>query len=279
MVSEEQIREWHETGGLLLRGLFQDSEVESLAQHFEAMRTSMAADAKKKPLRDEEYAIGDPLLEYPRILQPHHRDSVALDWLLDSRLNHCMTAFLGATPYAVQTMFYFKPPLSRGQALHQDQFYLRVKPGTCLAAWMAIDASDEENGCLRVVTGSHNWPILCTTEADLTTSFTDIAVELPRGTEAKPILMDPGDVYFFNGWLVHGSEPNHSPDRFRRTMIGHYIVGEAEEVFEWYNPIYTFDRKIVRLENAPAGGKCGAWVDGDGVPQLEMQPEVRINQI
>ena len=59
----------------------------------------------------------------------------------------------------------------------------------------------------------------------------------------------------------------------------HYIVGEAEEVFEWYNPIYSFDREIVRLKDSPAGGKCGVWVDSKGTPQLEMQPEVRINQM
>ena len=39
---------------------------------------------------------------------------------------------LGREPYAAQTMFYFKPPGARGQALHQDQTPLRVQPGTCL---------------------------------------------------------------------------------------------------------------------------------------------------
>ncbi|HRJ41757.1 MAG: phytanoyl-CoA dioxygenase family protein [Caldilineaceae bacterium] len=57
-----------------------------------------------------------------------------------------MTALLGAEPYAVQTMFYFKPAGARGQALHQDQYYLRAQLGTCMAAWMAVDDCDEENG-------------------------------------------------------------------------------------------------------------------------------------
>jgi len=37
---------------------------------------------------------------------------------------------------------------SRGQAFHQDNFYLRVKPGTCVAAWVAVDDADEENGSI-----------------------------------------------------------------------------------------------------------------------------------
>ena len=49
--------------------------------------------------------------------------------MIDARLNKWMTSILGREPYAVQTMFYFKPPGARGQALHQDQFYLRVDPG------------------------------------------------------------------------------------------------------------------------------------------------------
>ena len=91
--------------------------------------------------------------------------------------------------------------------------------------------------------------------------------------------MKPGDVFFFNGWLVHGSLPNKSRDRFRRSMIGHYIVGKAKECFEWYKPIYTFNGEVIKMKDASAGGKCGVWVDHDGAPNLEMRPEVRINKI
>ena len=80
----------------------------------------------------------DPLATYPRIMQPHRWDETSLQWLIDLRLNDWLTNLLGQEPYAVQTMFYFKPPGARGQALHQDQFYLRVDPGTCVAAWMAV---------------------------------------------------------------------------------------------------------------------------------------------
>ena len=67
-------------------------------------------------------------------MQPHRQDEASLKWLIDERLNTAMTGLLGREPFAVQTMFYFKPPGARGQALHQDQYYLRVQPGTCIAA-------------------------------------------------------------------------------------------------------------------------------------------------
>ena len=171
----------------------------------------------------------DPLKRYPRMAQMHRWDEASLQWMIDPRIDRVMTALLGRSPYAVQTMIYFKPPGSRGQALHQDNFYLKADPGTCVAAWMALDRVDRANGCLEVVPGSHRWPILCTEKADTTVSFTDITVPLPEPDAAVPVEMEPGDVLFFHGALVHGSAPNITTDRFRRALIGHYIQGEAEQ--------------------------------------------------
>ena len=121
------------------------------------------------------------------MIHMHRWDEVALDWLLEPRLAHSLTSLLdGLEPFAVQTMLYFKPPGARGQAVHQDQYYLRVEPGTCIAAWMALDLCDEENGCLEVVPGSHDWPVLCTIGADISESFTDITVPLPDVQSSSP---------------------------------------------------------------------------------------------
>src|SRR5438045_6457150 len=170
------------------------------------------------------------------MIHRHRWDEMSLKWLLDSRLGEAMTTLLGREPYAVQTMLYFKPAGARGQPLHQDQFYLRVQPGTCMAAWLALDPCDEENGCMQIVPGSHKLPVLCTEGADTSVSFTDVTVPIPEGTPVQPVLMQPGDVLFFQGSVIHGSYPNRSKDRFRRALIGHYIAGEASQVGGIYQP-------------------------------------------
>ena len=38
MLSVSQITEWQDTGGLLVQGLFSNSEVSSIAKHFDKMR-------------------------------------------------------------------------------------------------------------------------------------------------------------------------------------------------------------------------------------------------
>ncbi len=271
--SQEDIEFFQTNGYVVVRGLFSKEEIEFYKTHFEEIR-------QKETVRqfvdfgEPDFEKMDPLKVYPRIMQPHRRDEASLNWLTDERLNRAMTSFLGEEPFAVQTMFYFKPPGARGQALHQDQYYLRVQPGTCIAAWMAVDDCTADNGCLRVVPGSHDWPLLCLTEADTEASFTDVTVELPEGVSDMPVEMEAGDVLFFNGQIVHGSLPNSTTDQFRRSLIGHYIVGEAEKVYEWYHPVLRMDGTAVEMGTSEVGGTCGVWVDTEGNQALELQTEI-----
>ena len=162
-------------------------------------------------------------------------------------------------------MLYFKPPGSRGQALHQDEYYLRARPGTSIAAWMALEPIDEANGCLQVVPDTQNLPLVCPEAADESESFTTIAIPLPPGLKPTPICMEPGDVLFFNGQIIHGSFPNSTTDRFRRSLVGHYIEGHAVEVMAFDRPVLRMDGTIYEeIQDSPTGGECGVWVDQDG---------------
>ena len=134
----------------MVRGLFAAEEVEQLRDHYMGLRRRGSYDGDVVGVQADGR---DPLRRYPRMAQMHRWDELSLQWMIDDRLDEVMTGLLGRSPYAVQTMIYFKPPGSRGQALHQDNFYLKAEPGTCVAAWMALDKVDVENGCLEVVPG------------------------------------------------------------------------------------------------------------------------------
>ena len=247
-----------------MNGLFAPDEVERVKTRF------MALNGEGHGFESDSATLlgdHDPLKKYPRIVHPHRFDQLALDWLLDKRLRAWTTALLGREPYAAQTMFYFKPPGARGQALHQDQRSLRVRPGTCLAAWMAVDDCDEENGCLQIVPGTQDLPQLCMVDADLSQSFSSRQVPLPPGSQPMPLPMRSGDVLFFNGQVIHGSFPNTSRTRFRRSMIAHYVVGEAEKVAGFYHPLLDFDGAPVDLRISEMGGPCGVF---DADDELQM---------
>ncbi len=266
------VRAYKERGHLTVSGLFSDAEVTRFRQHYMHMRHSGSYPGDFSGARAEDSK--DPLKKYPRLIHMHRWDQLSLDWLLDARLAAVFRQLLGREPLAVQTMLYFKPAGARGQALHQDQYYLRVQPGTCIAAWMALDDCDEENGCLQVVPGSHKLPLLCPVDADTSQSFTDVTVPLAADMQPEPVLMRAGDVFFFNGQLIHGSFPNRSESRFRRALIGHYIDGAADQVASYYHPALRFDGSQVALDVSEAGGKCGVWVDANGSEVLEMAGEL-----
>jgi phytanoyl-CoA hydroxylase len=121
------------------------------------------------------------------------------------------------------------------------------------------------------VPGSHELPVLCTIPADTSKSFTNVTVPIPADMSAASVIMQAGDVLFFNGQLIHGSLPNISQTRFRRALITHYIVGEAQQVSHFYNPALRFDGSEVTLDASEDGSECGVWVEKDGKPGVEMQ--------
>ncbi len=267
--------EFRETGYAVAPGLFSPEEVERYKAHYMAMRATGPF-----PGDDAGVDLGnaaDPLKRYPRLIHMHRHDALSMEWLIEPRINALLTEITGHEPLAVQTMLYFKPAGARGQALHQDNFYLKVKGSTCVAAWLALDDCDEENGCMMVVPGSQDLPILCITKADVKASFTDIAVPIPEGMEVRPVGMKAGDVLFFNGSLIHGSYPNVSEDRFRRSLIGHYMVGDGEAIGEWYRPVYDMRGDEVEVAVNPGGSRCGVWTDADAGPRVEMVEKDSVN--
>ena len=264
--------EYERDGYAVARGLFSEGEVAALREHYMTLR---GQGTYPGDFDGVDITSADPLKRFPRMIHMHRWDEASLHWLLDSRLDARLTELLGASPFAVQTMLYFKPAGARGQALHQDQFYLRVQPGTCMAAWLALDDCDQENGCMQVVPGTHELPVLCTQKADTATSFTDVTVPLPEGVAPVPVTMTAGDVLFFNGSLIHGSFPNTSENRFRRALIGHYAVAEAEKLGGFYHPILRMDGTEVTLGQSEGGGPCGLWAKDDAGHSVVTLAEAR----
>jgi len=267
MLTPELEQFYAANGYVVVPALFSAAELERYRAHYMALRRfSHEGDTAGVAANIEQ----DTNQQYPRMIHMHRWDDLSLQWLLDERLRVCLTGLLGREPFAVQTMLYYKPPGARGQALHQDQFYLKVQPGTCMAAWLALDDCDEANGCMQLVPGSHKWDVLCTQPADTTLSFTDVTVPLPPGVNPALVLMRAGDVLFFHGSTVHGSYPNTTPDRFRRALIGHYIDGAAEQVGQYYQPALRMNgQRLSNLGVSQGGGACGVWVEQDGAPIIE----------
>ncbi|HEX8834768.1 MAG TPA: phytanoyl-CoA dioxygenase family protein [Abditibacteriaceae bacterium] len=255
-LSATELEQFHRDGFLVVRGLLSHDEALTWREHYMALHALGPVEGYFSPKPLEEIN-GDMLRAYPRMLHPHRWDETSRRYLLDARFEAVLTALFGEEPVAAQSMFYFKPPGARGQALHQDDFYLKTSPGHCMAAWLSLDDTDSQNGGLFVVPGSHKLPILCPHAADLRKSFTIEELDVPQGMEVVPVNLETGDCLFFNGAVIHGSEPNVTQDRFRRSLILHFVPRSTAAMSQWFSPLVRFSGEEIHCADAETGGPCG----------------------
>ncbi len=243
-----------EVGFCIVAGCFSPEEVEEVRAFFQ-QGTALATHRSGFDKDQVAGRQGEALQKWPRFLHPHRDHELALRYLLHPRVRTVLRTLFGTEPLAAQSMYYFKAPGAGGQQLHQDNLYLQAEPHTCIAAWTAIDAIDQANGGLMLVPGTHRLDLDCRTDDKGQAHGRN--VRLPEGARAVCAHMQPGDTLFFNGQIIHGSGPNRTPDRFRRSFIGHYISGTCEKVAGFYHPILDFEGRTVSIAHNGEGGPCG----------------------
>ena len=256
-------------GVILIRSLLSDEEITRVRHVF-----TKQVETDPSLNYDDGVPEEDALKQYPRFVHPHRHTEIeagrlAKDLLLDRRFYDIVEELIGPA-YAAQTMFFFKPPSARGQALHQDNWFVQAHPETCVAAWIAVDDTDDENGGLRIIPGTHTEKVICHGRfGDASESFVDWQVPTAPHMQVVKTEMKAGDVLFFHGSLVHGSMPNRS-NRFRRSLIFHYIPQESKEVAKFYLPLLTPDGRDVDMSISPIGGPCGNGAIG--APEEGVSP-------
>lgn len=259
-LTDEQIRQYHEDGYLLIKAHFTPEEVAEIIHEADTLDASGGKPGLYEPNKENP---SEQLARYPRIMHPNRSEAWARHYMLHPKTRDVLRQIFETEPLAAQSMFYWKPPGARGQAFHQDDFYLATQDGHCVACWVAIDKCDEENGAMVGVLKSHTSDLLCPETADEKISFTRELVKPPAGSKSVLMRMEPGDAFFFNGRFIHGSGPNKSKDRFRRAFICHYIPDTASSMGEGYLPVWHFNGEPEDFKAFKGGGPCGTeWVGG-----------------
>ena len=78
-----------------------------------------------------------------------------------------------------------------------------------------VDGADTENGCLRMVDGSHKAGLRPLKKFASSSFSIGLEGDLATYPDASLLHMQPGDAVFFGALVIHGSGPNAS-DRDRR---------------------------------------------------------------
>lgn len=141
----------------------------------------------------------------------------------DARLVDIGELFLGPNIGLFATHYICKPPnTGRGVPWHQDGAFWPLDPVEVITLWVAITDSAPDNGCLRVIPGSHRSPLSEMREtAGNSVLSAEIAVDVDE-SDAVDLVLAPGDVSVHHPLMHHASDPNAS-DRWRRGLTVRYI--------------------------------------------------------
>ena len=140
---------------------------------------------------------------------------------------------VGPNILAAGTVLFLKEPENKGFiSWHQDGLYQGWKPYNSVTAWLAITEVNEENGCMRMWSGSHKNDFKehkdTFDENNLLTRGQTIENVPEQNT--VPILLNPGQLSLHHPKTVHGSGPNLSKKRRIGFAIQSYIGSNVDQV-------------------------------------------------
>jgi hypothetical protein len=98
---------------------------------------------------------------------------------------------------------------------HQDGQYWPIHPRATLTVWIALDDVTRENGCMRVIPGSHRMGDFVHEVSDredlvLNNVLADERLDL---STARDVVLQAGQLSLHDIGIVHGSQPNRSAKR------------------------------------------------------------------
>ena len=151
----------------------------------------------------------------------------------------------------------YKPPKVGGTTgWHQDApLWPIIAPMTEVSAWIALDDVDEENGCMRMVPGSHTWGNNIQWIMEHAAKWDDMPAEFDgRKIEIRPCPVRKGEVHYHHALTWHGSPDNKSP-RPRRALAIHFMTNETRFVASGNHPMKPFvevaDGEVMRGDHFP----------------------------
>lgn len=115
---------------------------------------------------------------------------------------------------------------------HQDGHYWPIRPLANVTVWVALDPSTRDNGCLRVIPGSHKAKI---THSHLKEEREDVVLSQRTDSSAFDVAqavdleLQPGQMSMHEVYTIHGANVNSSTQR-RAGVALRYMPGTS--VFE-----------------------------------------------
>jgi len=163
----------------------------------------------------------------------HYISPVFAEVCHNSKILDVVESIIGKDILVGGTTLFIKDADKKGfVSWHQDAKYIGFEPYNWVTAWLAITDANEENGCMRMWSGSHKEKIKDhkdTYNKDnlLTRGQTVQNVPIEKIT---PNILKAGQLSLHHPMIVHGSGPNKSNQRRIGFVIQSYIGANVDQV-------------------------------------------------
>ena len=151
----------------------------------------------------------------------------------DPRMLDAVEALIGPDILVGGTTLFIKEPETEGFiSWHQDARYMGLEPHNWVTAWLAVNDVDEENGCMRMMSGTHKSPLVEHVDTFGEDNMLTRGQTVPDVDEAAtvPVPLKPGQLSLHHPRVVHGSGPNMSGKRRVGFAIQSYITPAVQQV-------------------------------------------------
>ena len=200
-LSSEAVQQYNDDGFLSSLPFLTADEVLDLRRYFGDLL------AKTLAAGESSYSINTAHRKHRRIY----------DLALDPRLLDLVEDILGDQIVLWGSHFFCKlPGDGKSVAWHQDASYWPLTPSKTVTVWLAIDDSDAENGCLRVIPKSHLHGHVAWVKSDAgNENVLDQTIQNAESYGDPPVDVElsAGAVSMHSDLLIHGSNANDSVRR------------------------------------------------------------------
>ena len=200
-LTRAQIDGYHENGYIMgLDPIYDAGGVVALNEGMEALLELL--ESGEKPLEIREW---------------HEASTFLYDICMNEQILDYVEDLIGPDFFMWGSSFFNKEPHSpETVGWHQDSFYWPLDPPESCTVWVSFNGSDEENGAMRVLPGSHRDGIIKHTSADAVNSVLTLECDTQAFSEADQVFLEleAGAISLHDDKIIHGSLGNNS-DRSR----------------------------------------------------------------
>jgi ectoine hydroxylase-related dioxygenase (phytanoyl-CoA dioxygenase family) len=221
-MTAEETQFWDENGFLIREGVFDKDDLEILRAALEELQgKATAAEGDSDRYIFSLFGGEGAIRQVQQIAEPHEASGAFMTLSRDPRILDVVEGIIGPNILLYYSMLMMKPP-SGGAAApwHQDMSFFVHDSARLVAAQVYLDDATLENGCVRVVPGSHKRGLLNHFEGDRFTGV--VQGDTTAFDEAQVSVTVPaGSIALWHGLTLHSSLPNNS-GRPRRAVVFEY---------------------------------------------------------